>query len=110
MDENLNLKNASTGALWELSRIENREAFMVIYDRYSARLYDYVMQVLKTKTKGSMDNGVEEKAKEIIIDVFATLWDKRRMLSKEFCIEDHLFTSALYAATSHQARISCRLN
>jgi hypothetical protein len=93
--------------LWALAKAESRTAFMALYDRYSARLYDYVMQLLRTSITST---GIEEKVKQIIVHVFLTMWDNRRKLPQALSLEDHLFTSALYAAVDKSARIRYRLN
>jgi DNA-directed RNA polymerase specialized sigma24 family protein len=81
----------SDDALWKLAKKDNREAFMVVYDRYSPNLYIYIIQIVSTRIRGRQ---LEDDTKEIIILVFETLWRNRRKLSEDISLEDNLFTLA----------------
>lgn len=66
----MNLHSLSDVELWALIASDNYRAFIVLFDRYWARLY-------KTSKKYIDD---KEVCEEIVHDLFLTLWDKRRQL------------------------------
>jgi len=85
-------------ALWKRIKKDDREAFMALYDRYCANLYIYVIQIVSTRTRGKQ---LEEDAKEIIIQIFESLWASRDKLSENIHLEDHLFISAYLHAVNY---------
>jgi len=60
------------------------EAFDLIYEKYSAKLYLFSLKYLRSK----------EDAEELIQSVFLTLWENHKKLKKESSFKSFLFTIA----------------
>ncbi len=71
-----------------LSRLKNDDitAFNTIYERYSRPLYLYIL----SKT----DRG--ETSKDVLQDLFATLWEKRNTLDIQRSLRSYLYQSVRY--------------
>jgi RNA polymerase sigma-70 factor, ECF subfamily len=98
MIEKPNLNLFTDEMLWELVTKDSRKAFMAIYDRYSTNLYIYIIQIVSTRVRGKQ---LEEDTKEIIIQVFETLWINRLELPQDIRLEEYLFMSAYRHALNY---------
>jgi len=68
-------------------------AFYHLYERYSRRLYGFVLRYIK----------LESEAEEIVQEVFIKIWESRRKIDIYTSFESYLFTIA-YNATISQFR------
>ncbi len=68
----------------------DKEAFDIIYNMYSKKLFGFVLKILKT----------EADAKEIVQVVFVKLWEKRKKISGSELFNCYLFTIAYNASIS----------
>jgi RNA polymerase sigma factor (sigma-70 family) len=58
------------------------EAFDILYDRYSRRLYIFALMLLKNK----------EDARDVVQETFLRIWQKRKELSVDKSFKSFLFT------------------
>ena len=72
------------GNLLDLLKGGDKNAINELYEKYSPRLYHFVLRYLKS----------EEDTRDIIQEVFIRLWNKREELKKGTNIEAFLFTVA----------------
>ncbi len=63
---------------------DNIEAFDLIYERYSKRLYSFGLKYLKSNAE----------AEELVQSVFLKVWENRKILKKELSFKSYLFTIA----------------
>ncbi len=68
----------------------DRVAFYNLYERYSKRLYGFVLQYVK----------VDTDAEEIVQEVFIKIWGKRKTIDVYSSFESFLFTIAYNATMS----------
>jgi RNA polymerase sigma-70 factor (family 1) len=78
---NLN-KNISDAELVEKLRKGDIEAFDAVFDKYSARLFGFALNYLKSK----------EEAEGLVQDVFLKIWENRKKLKKDASLKSYLFT------------------
>ena len=69
----------------------NRQAFDIIYNRYWGQLFAYVFKVVAD----------EEDAKDIIQELFVSLWCRREKLYEVDSLQAYLFTAARYKGLTH---------
>lgn len=69
---------------------DDRVAFYNLYERYSKRLYGFVLQYVK----------VDSDAEEIVQEVFIKIWGKRKTIDVYSSFESFLFTVAYNATMS----------
>lgn len=60
------------------------EAFDLIYEKYSGKLYGFSLKYLRSTSE----------AEELVQSVFLKLWENRKNLIKEFSFKSYLFTIA----------------
>ncbi|POB13692.1 hypothetical protein C0Z22_09055 [Halobacteriovorax sp. DA5] len=77
-------KLGSSDLMEVVAKNDDHQAFEVLYQRLSTKLYQYVYYIL-------LD---EQKAQEIVHDAFFTLYDKRKMYRKEYQVSTWLWTIA----------------
>ena len=65
-------------------------AFDAIYERYAKRLYGFVLRYIKQ----------EEDAKEIVQEVFITIWETREKIETYYSFESFIFTIAYNSTIS----------
>jgi RNA polymerase sigma-70 factor (ECF subfamily) len=70
--------------LLNLLRADNVAAFNAIYDRYSKPLYLYILSKLETS----------EISKDVLQDLFVSLWEKRQQLQISDSLKSYLYQSA----------------
>jgi DNA-directed RNA polymerase specialized sigma24 family protein len=68
---------------------DDKEAFLMIYDRYAADVYTYSMQLIRRSTSGK---NARDKAQKILIGVFMSLWKDRKTPSGSLTLIDHLYS------------------
>ena len=73
-----------------LLKKNDRIAFYNLYERYSKRLYCFVLKHVK----------VDEDAEEIIQEVFIKIWEKRKTIDVSSSFESFLFTVTYHATIS----------
>ena len=76
--------NKSNSELLLLIQKDDRVAFYNIYERYSKRLYGFVLRYIKQK----------EDAEEIVQEVFVKIWESRHKIDAYSSFESFLFTIA----------------
>jgi RNA polymerase sigma-70 factor, ECF subfamily len=74
----------SNSELILLIQKDDRVAFYHIYERYSKRLYGFVLRYIKQK----------EDAEEIVQEVFVKIWESREKIDAYSSFESFLFTIA----------------
>lgn len=77
--------------LFELLCQDNREAFDEIYSRYWDKLYVYTAKAIKDK----------EAAKDIIQEIFVSLWLRRDSLKNNDSLSGYLFTAARFKGITY---------
>ena len=80
----------SNKELLTLIKKDDQLAFYHLYERYSKRIYGFVLQYLK----------VEKDAEEIVQNVFIKIWEKRKTINTYSSFESFLFTVAYNATIS----------
>ncbi len=83
------LKN-SNKSLVDLLKKGDMAAFDAIYERYAKRLYGFVLRYIKQ----------EEDAKEIVQEVFITIWETREKIETYYSFESFIFTIAYNSTIS----------
>lgn len=73
-----------------LLRNDDRVAFYNLYERYSKRLYCFVLKYVK----------LDADAEEIVQEVFIKIWEKRKTIDVYSSFESFLFTVAYNATIS----------
>jgi RNA polymerase sigma-70 factor (ECF subfamily) len=76
--------NYSDQQLLNLLRADNVAAFNAIYERYSKPLYLYILSKLETG----------EISKDVLQDLFVSLWEKRKQLHISESLKSYLYQSA----------------
>ena len=85
------MKNSkSNQELLLLLQKDDRVAFYHIYERYSKRVYGFVLQYIK----------IEDEAEEIVQEVFIKIWEARNKINVYSSFESFLFTIAYNATIS----------
>ena len=74
-----------------LLRDDNKEAFDLIYNRYWESLFVYVASVVTDK----------DEAKDIVQEVFVSLWFRRMNLSDIISLQAYLFAAARYKGLTY---------
>ena len=69
----------------------NKDALIMLFDRYSADLYRYILPLVRTYR---LDDQAEDDTKHILTAVFITLWDDRETLAIESTLSEHLYSEA----------------
>lgn len=82
--------NKSNRELLLLIKKDDQLAFYHLYERYSKRIYGFVLKYLK----------VEKDAEEIVQEVFIKIWEKRKTINTYSSFESFLFTVAYNATIS----------
>jgi len=77
------LDSLSDKALWSLIRQNNKDAFVVIYNRYWEKVYTISYWHLYD----------QELAKDLVQDLFVDLWDKRHKIDIAETVEGYLNTA-----------------
>ncbi len=80
----------SNKELLELIQKDDRVAFYNLYERYSKRLYGFVLQYVK----------LNADAEGIVQEVFIKIWEKRKTIDVYSSFESFLFTIAYNATVS----------
>ncbi len=75
-------KRVSDVELVEKLRKSDLEAFDVIFDKYSNRLFGFALKYLKSK----------EETEELVQDVFLKIWENRKKLKRGASLKSYLFT------------------
>ena len=63
---------------------EDVEAFDLIYEKYSGKLYSFGLKYLRST----------DEAEELVQSVFLKIWENRKHIDKEFSFKSYLFTIA----------------
>lgn len=84
------------GNLLQQLRDGDRQAFSILYERYSGRIYGNILRLVKEK----------EAAQELLQDVFMKLWEKRETITIETSFAAYLFTISKHLVLNLFRRIS----
>lgn len=77
------IENQEDIYLFALIRKGDKDALENLFSKYYSALYRFAFCITKKKSS----------AEEIVIDVFAAIWEKREVLAADKNIAYHLFTS-----------------
>ncbi len=80
------LNQNSDTTLMLLLKQGNKEAFDILYNRYSGRIYGNILKLIKDK----------EIAQELLQDVFVKLWEKRESITIHSSFSAYLFVASKY--------------
>ena len=84
------------GILLQRLREGDRQAFSILYERYSGRIYGNILRLVKEK----------EPAQELLQDVFMKLWEKRETITIETSFTAYLFAISKHLVLNMFRRIS----
>ncbi|QBQ40199.1 sigma-70 family RNA polymerase sigma factor [Sphingobacterium psychroaquaticum] len=85
------MTNLNDVQLLALVKEDNRQAFSIVVDRYSAILYRFVRKRITSN----------EDAQDIIQEVFASLWNRRLHIEITESLYPYLFKAAKYETIDH---------
>ncbi len=88
----MELRNLSDDELLELFGQENVAAFEEVYNRYWLKLYSAAYKRLKER----------EAAREIVQDLFTSLWVNRAQLKIHTTLQGYLFSSVKYSVLNYK--------
>lgn len=88
------MTNLNDVQLLALVKQDNRQAFSLLVDRYSAPLFRFVRKRIPSN----------EDAQDIIQEVFASLWKRRLSLEITDSLSPYLFMAAKYESIDHLVR------
>ena len=90
------MKSYSDHSLFELVKKDNHLAYTFLIDRYWENLYRHIYQKIRN----------EEDAKDIVQDIFLSLWKNRSEINSEekTSLAPYLFTAAKYAVINRFSR------
>lgn len=77
----------------------DKQALLMLFDRYSASLYSYVLPRVRARTLKAQEPG--NIARNILIDIFTSLWDNRNTLSIAITVRAYLFAEAYNRAIDY---------
>ena len=77
--------------LLKLLKEDNKKAFDLIYNRYWEQLFEYVAKVVKDR----------DDAKDIVQELFVSLWFRRMSLDNINSLQAYLFTAARYKGLTY---------
>jgi len=78
-------------SLVQLLQKGNVEAFDLLFEAYSSRLFGFALKYFKN----------EADAEELVQEVFVKVWENRQMLKSELSFKSYLFTIALNQIRKH---------
>ena len=88
------LQNCDDEKLFDMLCQDNRRAFGEIYSRYWDKLYIYTAKAIRDK----------EAAKDIIQEIFVSLWQRRQSLKNTQSLSGYLFTAARFKGITYIQR------
>jgi RNA polymerase sigma-70 factor (family 1) len=80
---NLRIDDIDNGLIAQL-RNGNKEAFKILFEKYSIRLYQFSLKYLREK----------EDAEDLLNEVFLKIWENRNSLKTNTSFQSYLFTIA----------------
>jgi hypothetical protein len=89
MNAEVDLTTCSDEILLRRMSQGDKEAFLVVYDRYAADIYTYSIQLVRRRTPGK---NARDEAQKILIGVFTSLWNNRKTLSGSRTLIEHLYS------------------
>jgi RNA polymerase sigma-70 factor (ECF subfamily) len=95
---NRNLANFSEGELIEMIRQGDEHAFNVVYNMYWEEIFFYVIKVIKD----------EDAAKDIVQEIFVSIWAKHSELTIHKSLKAYLFTAARYKSLDFLQEVATR--
>ncbi|WP_207531717.1 RNA polymerase sigma-70 factor [Desertivirga arenae] len=90
------LKYLEDNSLFELLKLNSKQAFDELYNRYWEKLFLYLVRVIKD----------EEETKDIIQEVFISVWNRRFELENIESINAYLFSSVRFKGLNFLQRES----
>lgn len=87
------------GSLLQRITESDKQALIVLFDRYAADLYSYVLPQVRGRTL--KEQKPEDVARNILIDIFTSLWDDRNTLSIATTTSAYLFAGAYNRAVDY---------
>jgi len=77
------LKKLNDRQLWDSIRNESKLCLSIMFDRYYPRLYNYGFKIVQN----------EEFVKDTIQELFLTIWEQRKTVSKVHSVNSYLYVS-----------------
>jgi RNA polymerase sigma-19 factor, ECF subfamily len=77
----------------------NKDAFKLLYDRYSKRLYCFSIRYLRSKVE----------TEELVQTVFISLWEHRKSLDATMSVKNYIYRSAVNYIYNFQKRKAVRM-
>jgi RNA polymerase sigma-70 factor (family 1) len=77
--------NSSDNLLVIRLRDNNKDAFKLLYNRYSKKLYYFSLRYL----------GNSEEAEELVQSVFVSIWENRQSLDETLSVKNYIYRSAV---------------
>lgn len=76
----------------------DKNALIMIYDRYATDLYAYLIPLVRTRVSGKE---ARERTMQILIDIFIPLWDDREKLVIPSVLSEYLYSTAYHKAVNY---------
>ncbi|WP_207424395.1 RNA polymerase sigma-70 factor [Desertivirga brevis] len=89
-------KYLEDSSLFELVKLDNKQAFDELYNRHWEKLFLYLVRVIKD----------QEETKDILQEVFVSLWNRRLELDNIESISAYLFSSVRFKGLNYLQRES----
>jgi DNA-directed RNA polymerase specialized sigma24 family protein len=96
MENKQDLTTLTDKELLYLIRQNEGQALLMLFDRYAAALYNHVLPQVRARTL--KDQEPEDVARNILIDIFTSLWDNQNTLSIATTVRAYLFADAYHRA------------
>jgi RNA polymerase sigma-70 factor, ECF subfamily len=90
------LKYLEDSSLFELVKLDNKQAFDELYNRYWEKLFLHLVRVIKDP----------EETKDILQEVFVSVWNRRFELDNIESISAYLFSSVRFKGLNYLQRES----
>lgn len=76
----------------------NKNAYIMIYDRYAGDLYAFLIALVRTRVSGEE---ARERTMRMLINIFMPLWDNREKLVIPFVLSEYLYAAAYHEAVNY---------
>ena len=85
--------------LFRLVTQSEKSALIILFDRYAADLYSYILPLVRTRKSNNVTP--EAVTQYILIDIFMRVWDNRKTLVVPVTIRAYLFSAAYNKAVDY---------
>lgn len=85
--------------LFHLVTQSDKQALLILFDRYADGLYSYILPLVRART---VENPApEDTTQYILIDIFTSLWDAHKTLLIPATVRTYLFSAAYNKAVDY---------